>query len=90
MHPHPRVTVAAKTRNRRAACPLPQLSGRGIFRKIRLPYAGSKRARDLIIGAVRDPSTSFALLTSLSCPWVSDSSRTMKMESFWCFRHACD
>src|SRR5229473_6376194 len=47
LHPHPRVTAVAKTRNRRAACPLPQLSGRGIFRKIRLPYAGSKRARDL-------------------------------------------
>ena len=27
-----------KERNRRAACPLPQLSGRGIFRKRRLPY----------------------------------------------------
>ncbi len=36
-----------KTRNRRAACPLPQLSGRGILE------------------AVRDASTSFALLTSL-------------------------
>src|SRR6266478_655404 len=35
-----------KTRNRRAACPLPQLSGRGILE------------------AVRDASTSFALLTS--------------------------
>ncbi len=48
LHPHPRVTAVAKTRNRRAACPLPQLSGRGIFRKSRLPYPASKRARDLI------------------------------------------
>src|SRR6266849_2830406 len=33
-HPHPRVTAVAKKKqgNRRAACPLPQRSGRGIFR----------------------------------------------------------
>jgi hypothetical protein len=34
LHPHPRVTaVAKKDRNRRAACPILQLSGRGIFKK---------------------------------------------------------
>src|SRR6266851_3839389 len=65
LHPHPRVTAVAKTRNRRAACPLPQLSGRGILE------------------AVRDPSSSFALLTSLVYPWVFDSSRTMKIEGSW-------
>src|SRR5712692_9016721 len=37
LHPHPRVTAVAKTRNRRAACPLPQLSGRGILEVVRDP-----------------------------------------------------
>src|SRR6266446_248333 len=33
-----------KKRNRRAACPLPQLSGRGIFRRRRLLYPAGERA----------------------------------------------
>ncbi len=37
LHPHPRVTAVAKTRNRPAACPLPQLSGRGILEVVREP-----------------------------------------------------
>jgi len=32
LHPHPRVTAGAKTRNRRAACPLPQ-AGEGSYNR---------------------------------------------------------
>src|SRR5260370_30554613 len=47
LHPHPRVTAGAKKRNRPAACPLPPLSGRGNFRKNRVPLPANKPASEL-------------------------------------------
>jgi hypothetical protein len=49
---------------------------------------GLDSARPLTTNTVA--SISFELLTLLSCPWVFDLSRTMKIESSWCFRHAFD
>ena len=53
LHPHPRVTAVAKARNRRAACPLPQLSGRGILLSSANHSDSSGLARSLLLSFSR-------------------------------------